>query len=361
MRESLLSLFPVSEYENRLTRVVNEMQKRGVDALILTSDENTFYFSGFRSIVWCSKVSTPGVLVITDDGSMCIATTKGGSETARVTSCVEDIRRYGTEEYPTYAKAICSLLEEKGKLKGGKIGMEFGTGHKMHLNYDLTRELFNELKDAEMVDAAQLIWAVRSIKSPLEIAKLRKACDINIKGIERGFDRLREGNTELELNSMIMEEYFRLGADSSLTLGIRAGAERYSQGNCPPSYRPIREGEVILVDGGPSFDGYVSDIIREAVIGKPTDYQQEMFDVARDACYIGIDAMKPGTPINEVVKAVDDFMDRSKFAEINVYKGWCGHSIGCGVHEFPMLDSPPPSSFSPAWYSLSSPTSLKTA
>lgn len=338
MRDSLLSLFPAAEYEARLAKIVEQMHKNGVGALILTSDENTYYFSGFRSIVWCSKVSTPGVLVITDDGSTAIATTKGGAETVRVTSSVEDIRRFGTAEYPTYAQAIVSLLAEKDKLNG-RVGMEFGTGHKIHLNYDMTQQLFAALKDATLVDAADMLWAVRSIKSPLEIQAIRKACDINCKGIERGFDRLRAGYTELELNSMIMEEYYRLGAESSLTLGIRAGAERYSQGNCPPSRRPIQPGEIILVDGGPSYDGYVSDIIREAVIGKPTDYQQEMFDVAREACYRGIDAMKPGTPIDQVVKVVDDFMDNSKFAEINVYKHWCGHSIGVGVHEYPMLDS----------------------
>ena len=96
MRDSLLSLFPAAEYEARLAKIVEQMQKNGVGALILTSDENTYYFSGFRSIVWCSKVSTPGVLVITDDGSTAIATTKGGAETVRVTSSVEDIRRFGT-------------------------------------------------------------------------------------------------------------------------------------------------------------------------------------------------------------------------------------------------------------------------
>ena len=338
MRDSLLSLFPAAEYEQRLEKIVAQMHAHGMDALILTSDENTYYFSGFRSIVWCSKVSTPGVLVITDDGSAAIATTKGGAETVRVTSAVEDIRCYGTEEYPTYAKAIVSLLAEKGKLQG-RVGMEFGTGHKMHLNYDMTQDLFHELRGAAMVDAAEILWNVRSIKSPLEIAAIRKACDINIKAMERGFDQVRTGTTEQELNSMIMEEYYRLGAESSLALGIRAGAERYSQGNCPPSRRPIQEGEIILVDGGPCYDGYVSDIIREAVIGRPTEYQQEMFDVAREACYRGIEAMKPGRPIHEVVKVVDDFMDGSKFAEINVYRHWCGHSIGVGVHEYPMLDS----------------------
>lgn len=338
MKDSLLSLFPAAEYERRLERIVAQMHERGIDALILTSDENTYYFSGLRSIVWCSKVSTPGVMVITDDGSTAIATAKGGVETAKATASVEDIRCYGTDEYPSYAKAIVSLLAEKGKLQG-RVGMEFGTGHKMHLNYDMTQQLFHELRGAEMIDAAEILWKVRSIKSPLEIAALRKACEINTMGIERGFDQVYSGTTELELNAMIMEEYYRLGAEFSLTLGVRAGADRYSQGNCPPSRRPIREGEIILVDGGPSYDGYVSDIIREAVIGKPTEYQQEMFDVAREACYRGIEAMKPGRPIREVVKVVDDFMDNSKFAEVNVYRHWCGHSIGVGVHEYPMLDS----------------------
>lgn len=338
MRQSLLLGFPVSEYENRLQKIQKEMESKAIDAVILTSDENTFYFSGFNSIVWDSKVSTPGVVIISKDGSMVLATTKGGSETARVTSCIEDIRVYGKEEYPTYAKAITSLLRDKGITKG-RIGLELGEGHKMHLNYSASKDLFNELKDAEIVDAADILWNIRSIKSPLEIEKIRKSCDINIKGIQKGLDSVYEGMTEDELYRTIAQEYFRLGAQRILPLGIRAGVERYSQGNCPPSDRPIGKGEIILIDGGPVYRGYYSDIIREAVIGKPTDYQLEMFNVAREACYKGIEAIKPGVPINEVVKVVDDFMDNSKFAEINVYKNWCGHSIGVGVHEFPMLDS----------------------
>lgn len=338
MRQSLMLEFPVSEYESRLQKLQKQMESKNIDAVILTSDENTFYFSGFNSIVWDSKVSTPGVVIIAKDGVMVLATTKGGAETARVTSCIEDIRVYGKEEYPTYAKAITSLLRDKGIIKG-RIGLELGEGHKMHLNYSASQDLFNELKDAEIVDAAEILWNIRSIKSSLEIERIRKSCDINIKGIQKGLDSVYEGMTEDELYRTIAQEYFRLGAQRILPLGIRAGVERYSQGNCPPSYRPIGKGEIILIDGGPVYRGYYSDIIREAVIGKPTDYQLEMFNVAREACYKGIEAIKPGVPINEVVKVVDDFMDNSKFAEINVYKNWCGHSIGVGVHEFPMLDS----------------------
>ncbi len=339
MKQSPLLPFPVSEYETRLQKVIAAMGKAGIDALVLTSDENTYYFSGFNSIVWDSKVSTPGTVVITGDGSIMLATSSGGRYTAGATSCVDDIRYYGSDGYATYVKAIVSLLEEKSLLKSAKIGFELGNGHKMHLNYTLTRELFNELSDDTIVDASAALWEVRCIKSPLEIEYLRKASSINVRAIQHGFDVLREGMTEMDLYDNIMSEYFRLGAQRALPIGVRAGKDRYSQSNCPPGFRPIRKGDIILVDGGPIYQGYYSDIIREAVIGSPTPHQLDVFNIAREACYAGIDAIRPGRPINEVCKVVDDYLDNSKYAPLNVYHGWCGHGIGAGVHESPMLDA----------------------
>lgn len=339
MKQSYMLEFPLSEFQNRLKKLTQQMENNNLDAIIFTSDENTYYFSGFKSIVWDSKVSTPGVLVITKDGDMMISTSKGGRETANMTSCVDDIRYYGKDsDYATYAQSIVSILEEK-RLTKGRIGFEIGNGNKMHLNHKDREELFEELRDAKICDASESIWNVRSVKSSLEIEFIRKCCDINIKSIEKGFKSVYEGMTEFELYRTILQEYFKLGADDTLPIGVRAGKERYSQSNSPPSKRPIGRGDIILVDGGPVYKGYYSDIIREAVIGKPTDYQMDMFNTAREACYVGINAVKPGVPIKEVCKAVDDYMDKSRFAEINVYKNWVGHSIGVGVHEFPMLDS----------------------
>lgn len=338
MKASPLLLFPVSEYQRCLNKILAAMEREGFDAVILTSDENTFYLSGFRSIVWDSKVSTPGAVVVTKDGAVALATSQVGAPTAGATSCVEDIRTYGKDGYPTYVKAITSLLEERG-VKNGRIGFELGTGHKMHLNYTMTQELFSELHGAEIADAAAILWEARSVKSPLEVEAIAKACEINVACIRKGFSELREGMTEMELYGNIMGEYLKNGADNTLPLGLRAGADRYSQSNCPPSYRPIMRGEIILVDGGPIYHGYYSDIIREAVIGEPTTRQQDIFDVAREACYVGIEAVRPGEPISSVCRAVDDFFDKSRFAEINMYRNWCGHSIGVGVHEYPMLDA----------------------
>lgn len=343
MKQSPMLKFPLEEFRTRLARIVVEMEKDGFDALILTSDDNTFYFCGFQSIVWDSKVSTPCVLVLTKQGDMAIATSRSGTETAGYTSCVEDLRFYTRDGgkdggYPSFAKAITSLLVEKG-IAHGKIGMEFTNGTKMHLTHTQRQDLFKELSGAEVADCSRALWAVRSLKSPRELEYLRKCCKINHEGIAAGYAALKEGMTEMELYRSIVIEYFKNGAERSLLLGVRAGIERYPQGNCPPSNRPIRKGEIILVDGGPICDGYYSDIIREGIIGQPTPRQRALFDVARDACYAGIEKMKPGTRIGDICKAVDAVMDASPFAELSAARGHCGHSIGTGVHEFPMLDA----------------------
>jgi len=338
MKKGLILDLPLSEYQERLNKLIQQMDKEDLVAVIFTSDENTYYFSGFRSIVWASKVSTPGVLVITKDGDMAITTSKSGRGTAKATSCVEDIRYYGQDsKYQTYAQSIASVLKEAG-IKKGRIGFEIGNGNKMHLNHQDREALFSELKDFEIADASDSVWKVRGVKSFLEVERIRKCCEINIKSIKKGFDAVVEGMTELEVYRNILQEYFRLGAEHTLPLGLRAGKERYSQSNCPPSDRPIGRGAIILVDGGPLYKGYYSDIIRQAVIGRPTDYQLEMFNIARDACYAGIDAVKPGIPLGEVCRAVNEFIAKSKFADLYTGKDWCGHSIGVGVHEFPMLD-----------------------
>ena len=337
MKQSFLLEFPISEYERRLKRLTDEMSLNNTDAIILTSDENTYYFTGLDSIVRNSKISIPGVVVITKDKDMTLSTPKSEYETAKITSCVEDIRIYGANGYDTLVKAIVSILYEK-KIINGKIGLELGNGQKISLNYYILKELFKELRNADVTDAADILWNVRKIKSPMEIERIKKACEINVSAIRQALMLVEEGTTENELYSNIIQKCFKLGAEKSLVYGVRAGEERYSQSNCPPSDRPIHKGDIILIDGGPVYRGYCSDIIREAVIGKPSSLQQEIFDVAREACYVGIDKIKPGVPVNEVYKNVDAFLKRSGFSDIIPYTNWLGHSIGVGVHEYPLID-----------------------
>lgn len=341
MRKPIMLEFPTEEYSNRIAIFIKKMELFDLDAVILTTKENTRYFSGFRMITWDSKISKPGSLIITRDGDVVLVGSYSGLGTMTVTTWVEDIRpwdRLGRDGMITsYPEAIFDVLEKKG-LHEGRVGLEIGIGFRMHLtNTDYVR-LMELLSKHVIVDAGPAIWKCRSVKSPLEVERIRKACDINIKSFEKGFKSIYEGMTELELYRVIAMEMMNLGADEIFPLGIRAGADRYSQGNCPPGDRPIGKGEIILVDGGPGYKGYYSDIIREAIIGQPTRRQKELYDFSVAACLEGLKVIKPGIAAKEVCKVIDEFVDKNGYGRLYDSRGWAGHSIGLDIHEPPMFE-----------------------
>jgi len=333
MRKSSLLPFTLSEYENRINKFLTLMQQDEVTAVVLASDENINYFTGFQSIVWDSKVATPAVLVINSDGSTLITTTGGNAQTAYHTSCVDEVCIYGGDSaFVTIGDATKDMI-----IDAAKVGFELGVGHKMHLNHINREETFDKVGRDNICDISDVLWKIRSIKSASEIEVLRKVSMINAIAIENGLKNVYEGMTEMELYQNIMSGYFKGGAEFALKIGVRAGESRYSQANCPASYNKIQKGDVILVDGGPILSGYYSDIIRQAIIGEPTDRQMDMFTIARDACNMGIAAMKPVIAIDDVCDVVSDKLLSSKYGEFTSKSGWCGHSIGVGVHEYPML------------------------
>ena len=345
MQTSMMLEFPVDEYEARIAKLIAGMQKYGFDAVLLSSKENTRYFSGLQSIVWDSKIAVPGLLVVTANGDMTIVSSTSNQPTVKVTSCLEPDRllAYTRTKEPgfpdTFPKAIAYALE-KFKVSGGRIGMEIGTGFRVSMSYADQKALFSLIPDAEIADAAQLLWEIRRVKSPREIEVMREVCRINVASYKKGFESIVCGKTtEEELYRIMCAESFLQGAENILPLGIRCGRERYPQGNCPPSNRVIGKepGEMMLVDGGPCYKGYYSDIIRQAVSGKPTDRQQMMYDIAVEGNNLGLSVIKAGIPASEVCRIVDGFFSSKGMDPHNRCKGWMGHGVGLDVHELPTL------------------------
>ncbi|WP_047983518.1 M24 family metallopeptidase [Ornithinibacillus californiensis] len=341
MRETALLEFPLTEYKQRIDNLIRRMKEEQIDAVILTNKENTRYFTGYQLIVWGSGISKPACLIVTSNGDVTMVGGKSNSETLMAYTWVEEIRvwdRLGRNGSKTnFPDAILDVLREKG-VHSGRIGMELGTGFRVHLNMMDYKELTESLVDATFVDAAPIIWDIRMIKSHLEIERIRKVCEINIKAFNKGLNSIYPGMTEKELFKEISMAMFDFGADEVFPLGIRAGVDRYSQGNSPPSDRAIQKGEMILVDGGPGYKGYFSDIIREAIIGKPTQRQKELHEFAVKACERGLEAIKPGITCGEVCQIVDSFVDSSGYGNLYVTRGWIGHSIGTSIHEMPNFE-----------------------
>lgn len=349
MRKSMLLEAPLAEYEDRILRLTQELQRRGMDGIILSAPDNMRYFCGHRSIVWDSNVSMPGTLIVAADGAMRLAGSQSNNPTAVATSCVDEdcfIAYFnGGHAAPSqtrsYPEAVLKALHDLGLAKG-KIGMEWGRGCRVRMIHADYEAILAGMPGAAFVDASDVIWALRSIKSPYEQELLRKVNNINTKLFEHVFQRVVPGvTTERQLYNSIASEAYDLGCDGMLEMDVRCGKERYALGNCPPSELPVstEEGTIMMVDGGPCYHGYFSDIIRLGVVGKPTARQKELYQISLEGHAAGMEMIRPGVRISDVCAAVDGYYQKAGVEAYNHTKGWVGHSLGLNVHEYPCLET----------------------
>lgn len=339
MRKSMLLEFPVVEYEARLKKLLEKMAEKNFDAVIFTSRENLRYFSGLQGVSWDSKRTINGILIITRKGEMFLVGSDALRGTMSVTSCVEDIR--GIHHYrkdgtvSSLPKILHEILQEKG-CDSGRIGMELGYKCRINMPVNDYLELVRLCNKGTIVDCSEIIFPLRMIKSKREIIFIKKLSEITCKAFEFVMNNIKEGMTECDVYRDTLREMLRLGADETYLCGVRAGKERYGQPDCNPSERPIRRGEMILMDGGCIYKGYISDIIRQAIIGKPTDIQKKYYEISVTACEKALNAIKPGTPVKEICKAVNKYYTSQELTEH--LEAGCGHGLGLDIHENPDLD-----------------------
>jgi Xaa-Pro dipeptidase len=336
MKEPQFAEFPPEEYALRVTRARALMEEAGVDALLLTQMENVRYLSGYLSQLWISKFR-PLLALLPRDPSQAPSLILPGQEYGNAkTSWIEDITFYPDQEDPI--GTVASVLDKTG-LTGKKVGLELGYGSRLGMA-QVQWESLQQSFSGTFVDSAPLLRILRSIKSTREIDRLRRAGEISCIGVEAGWRALHEGMSEKELAAVMISTMIQEGAEPMKTfLCVNAGPQRYQIVNAPPSDYRLKRGDLVMIDGGAAYNGYVTDFIRQACLGQPTSQQQEWFDIAKTANDTAIAAVRPGVQCAEVYEAARQvFRDAGlqDYGVINII----GHSCGTEVHELPYLGEP---------------------
>ncbi len=340
--------FPTEEYIRRHEHLQKEMQKCGVDVVMFTTPYNIRYFCGFQSVVWVSKIATPGTLIVKSDGQKRLIGSRSAYETMKYTSCLsENELLYYGKSTPDNARpashtdALIQTLTEFGA-KSGRLGMELGTTMRLHINQDTYQAVMNGIQDTTMVDFTSNIWSIRSVKSKNEIAALKKCAMISKLAYQKALSCIKLGETtEKSLNAVYCAEAYRQGAERQEPMIVCFGQGRYNAGNCPPSDKIITDtkGEILLFDGGPIFKGYYSDTIRMAVVGGLSPRQEDFYKMAKETLYYTLENIKPGVSVSQLMEMQDRFVEKSGYADNNLTKGWSGHGIGLEIHEPPTISS----------------------
>lgn len=230
------------------------------------------------------------------------------------------------DTYGSLAKALAALASEA---KVSAIGFEAE-----HLTVSQYRAFELELK-AEPVAADGIIETLRADKTPEEIAKLRVACDIASRAFTMILRDIRTGVTEKELAARLSYYMVKQGADTQPYGNILISGPRTSLLHGIPSNRAIEYGDLVLMDYGCQYHGYLSDMTRTVVVGKATAKQREVYALENRMVDAMLSVLKHGIPAAEAYLAGAKVLEGTDYLPYH-YTG-VGHGVGMFVHELPFM------------------------
>ena len=321
------------EAPRRIAAAQRAMAAEGLDALLVIGGANLTYLSGYPGVE--RTLARALVLLLPRAGAPCLIVHDFRRHQAAWYSWVEDVRGYSRlSEAPV--EAIRGALADRG-LTGGRIGAELGYEQRLNLPLAELERLRDALERFELVDAAALLWGLRMRKSPLEIARLRRAGQVTADAYAACFAAARAGMGEDEIAlRMRLELVRRAGGDAWVVLG--SGRGRYHLAVGFPGPRPVEPGDMVWMDAGCSVGGYWSDYSRAGVVGGASAEQREAQALLQEATAAGVRLVRAGVPVAEIAHACNRRLadlGLPLVANLSDLAGRIGHGIGLEYTEPP--------------------------
>ncbi len=323
--------FAQAEFEARTARAQRLMAAREIDALLLTTEPELRYFSGFRSQFWESP-TRPWFLVVPREGRPIAVIPEIGAA-GMATTWVEDIRTWPAPRPEDDGVSLLAATLAEQAVRFGRIGVPLG--HQTHLRMpaaDYAR-LVEGLGNIEVADATGIVRLLRNVKSPAEIDKIRYVCGLASDAFEALPAAMRIGETEREVCRKLQLDMLRRGADSTPYLIGASGPGGYDNIIMGPTDRVLGAGDVLIIDTGATFDGYFCDFDRNFAFGPPDQAVRRAHEIAYNATEAGIDAARPGATHQDLWAAMWKVLEQG--GALGETVGRLGHGLGMQLTEGP--------------------------
>jgi len=319
-------LEPISlaERRRRLSRAQQLMEEQGLEAVIMAPGTSLLYFTGAR---WGLSERFFGA-VLTRQGEPAWITPAFEKERASEQIQIgSDVRPWQEHESPS--ALVAAILKDRG-VAAGVIGIE------ETMPFAFASGIGAAVPAAKVVLATPVTAGCRMIKDAHELALMRRACEHTVAAHRAVFQSLKPGMTQAEVSALSAAAHERLGMQGgALVLFGRDAA--FPHGTTDP--QPLREGDVVLIDGGGRLLDYASDITRTGVFAAtPTDRQRRLWDVVRTAQEAAFAAAKPGVECQAVDAAARNVIEDAGFGpDYARFTHRVGHGIGMDGHEWTYL------------------------
>lgn len=305
----------------RRQRLRAKMKDQGLSAMIITSQENRFYLSGFSG--------SAGHLIVTPDTTVLITDGRYWAQVEDQCQQVELVR-FRAEEHGSLIQASAAWLANTQ----GRVAVE-----SRHLVVGDWQTLCHELegKDIKPEAADNLIEQIRQCKDGQEIERLRRAAQIADRALRNALESLREGITEREFCLELEYQMQKLGARKPAFDSIVASGPNGAFPHAGVTDRVIAQRELITLDFGAYHDSYNSDMTRTVWMGNLNERNAFIYQSVRDAQRKAVDAVRPGIRCRELDAIAREHLHKCGLGEY--FSHSLGHGIGLAVHELPGLRS----------------------
>ena len=299
--------------KERIRNARNLMTENNLDAILVTKEENLYYFSGFRGDSTALILTNHDLLLITD-------------------------RRY-TEQAARQASDFIVIEQHDGLLRKAAdvlqehdvkaIGFEGNA-----LSYSQYKQMERFLAGRSF-EISLTLDTLRQIKDAAEISYVRQACRIADQAFAHIITYIRPGMTEMEIAAELENFMRRHGSERPAFQTIVASGVRGSLPHGTASEKCIADGELVTMDFGAVYRGYHSDITRTICVGRADGRQRELYDAVLSAQRKALLAIRAGVMGADVDRIARGYLEER---ELGSYFGHgLGHSLGLEIHEEPRL------------------------
>jgi len=313
------------EFRGRLLQAQKLMTEMApnYDALFVAPGTSLYYFTGIR---WGgSERLLALVLPRTGDPIVVVPAFEEGRMREKLTFAAE-VRAWQEDESPT--KIAAAALADRG-IRTGRIGVEETAA------YTFFDHLHAAAPGFECVSADPVTIACRGRKSAHELELMRLACEATFDVFRAVFASLKEGMSQDDIGKLLEGGFSKMGLRGGALVLLGASAA-LPHGTIKP--QKLKEGDVVLIDGGCGVDGYASDVTRTGVLGKPPEKVAHVYEIVRKAQDAALDAARAGRLSGTVDDAARKIVTDGGYGpDYKYFTHRLGHGIGLDGHEHPYL------------------------
>ncbi len=298
---------------NRYSKVADALDQYGLDALLVTSEANRQYVTGFPS--------SAGMAIITKNDAFFL------TDSRYIEAAINTITEGHVMEYGQQKPAVALVQEILTQCQSRRLGFE-----ELHTTVGEYRH-WEESLHCAFLPASALLTDLRAVKDPTEIAALIAAQRIAEKALDEVLDFIKIGRTEQEIAAFLQYRMLTYGAEKMSFDPIVVSGPNSSLPHGVPTDRALAAGDFLTMDFGCIYQGYCSDMTRTVALGYVTEEMEQIYATVLEAQLAGISVIHPGVTGSTIHRAGAKVIADAGYGAF--FGHGFGHGLGIEVHELP--------------------------